>query len=160
MKSFIPFFLSITFFCFFSCLPAYAAENQTLSPQEAKQLVKDAVVYALENRDPNMDYSKYVSKDFINPIDGNVFNYEQWVEHQKHIKAMMKSMRPTFDLLVAEGNQVAAIFRIKLIKNDGAELEVLDMAFFEIKDYKIIYVKELTRLLKGPPENQNIGSTK
>jgi len=133
---------------------------QTMTPDAAKAFVKQAVKYALENKDPNMDYSKYVSKDFINPIDGNVFNYEQWVAHQKHIKEQVKSMKPTFDLMVAEGNHVATIFRVHLIKNDGSELEVKDMAFFKIKNNKIVYVEELTRLIKGSEQDKNIGSTK
>lgn len=141
--------------------PVYATNSdQPMSPEEAKQFVKNAVIYALENKDPNMDYSKYVSKDFINPIDGNTFNYQQWVTHQKHIKSLVKSMKPTFDLMVAEGNHVAAIFRVHLIKNDGTELEVKDMGFFKIKDHKIVYVEELTRLIKGAQKDKNIGSTK
>lgn len=127
---------------------------------DSTQFVKDAVVYALENNDPNMDYSKYVSKDFVNPIDGNVFNYEQWVTHQKHIKAITKSMTPKFDLMVAEGDNVATIYHINIIKNDGSRLVVKDMAFFKIKNNKVVYCEELTRLIKGEQKDQNIGSTK
>src|SRR3990167_5353038 len=159
-------FSSILLLCLLQT-PAFAtyqantfAADQTMSPDEAKQFVKTAVSYALENMSPDMDYSKYVSKDFINPIDGNTFNYEQWVTHQKHIKEMVKSMKPTFDVMVAEGNNVAAIFRVHLVKKDGTELEVEDMGFFKIKDHKIVYVKELTRLLKGPEGEKNIGATK
>ena len=138
----------------------FAATNQEMTSEQSKQLVKDAVSYALENMDPAMDYSKYVSPDFINLIDGNRFTYPQWVEHQKHIKKMVKSMRPTFDLLVAEGDQVAAIFRIHIVKKDGSELEVKDMGFFKIKNHKFVYVEELTRLVSGDQKNKDIGSTK
>jgi hypothetical protein len=134
--------------------------DQSMTADEAKQFVKNAVVYALENRDPQMDYSKYVSRDFINPIDGNTFNYEQWVAHQKHIKNLVKSMKPTFNLMVVEGDHVAAIYQIDLVKNDGSKLKVKDMAFFKIKNKKIIYCEELTRLVKGNEEDKNIGSTK
>lgn len=136
----------------------YAQQN--MSPAEAKQFVKDAVIYALENKNPTMDYSKYVAKDFVNPIDGNTFNYQQWVTHQKHIKKLVKSMKPVFDLMVAEGNNVAAIYRINIVKNDGSHLAVKDMAFFKIKDRKIVYCEELTRLIQGSAEDKNIGSTK
>jgi len=127
---------------------------------QSKQFVKDAVVYALTNKDPNMDYSKYVSKDFVNPIDGNVFNYQQWVTHQKHIKSMVKSMTPTFDWMVADGDNVAAIYHIAIIKNNGDKLTVKDLAFFKIKNNKVVYCEELTRLVKGNEADKNIGSTK
>jgi hypothetical protein len=136
------------------------AVGHEISNAESKALVKRAVIYALENRDPNMDYGKYVSKSFINPIDGNTFNFTQWVTHQKNIKKMVKSMKPIFDTLVAENNQVAAIYRIKLVKNDGSKLVVKDLAFFKIKQNKIVYCEELTQLVKGNSKDKNIGSTK
>lgn len=131
-----------------------------MTPDESKQFVKTAVTYVLENKDPNMDYSKYVSKKFTNPIDGNVFNYKQWVVHQKHIKSLVQSMTPVFDEMVAEGNSVAAIYHINIIKNNGDKLVVKDMAFFKIENNKVMYCEELTRLIKGDKANKNIGSTR
>jgi hypothetical protein len=142
----------------------FAMENscaaEPASAEENKQLIKNAVIYALENNDPHMDYSKYVAKDFVNPIDGNVFNYEQWVAHQKHIKELVRSMKPAFDVMVAEGNNVAAIYHIDIVKNDNSKLTVKDMAFFKIAHGKIVYCEELTRLITGNEEDKNIGSTK
>ena len=140
--------------------PIWAGEPAAMSSKEMKQLVKDAVNYALTNRDPHMDYSKYVSKDFINPIDGNRFDFEQWATHQKNIKKMVKSMTPVFDNIVAEGDQVAAIFYVDIVKNDGSKLRVKDMGFFKIKDGRIVYVEELTRLVKGDEKDKEIGSTR
>lgn len=155
MKNLQSVFLILTIF-FISNL--CAAQQMTVEQQ--KQFVKNAVIYALENRDPKMDYSKYVAKNFVNPIDGNTFTYDQWVAHLQHIKSIVKSMKPTFDLMVAKDNHVATIYRINIIKNDGRKLEVKDMAFFKIKNNKIVYCEELTRLIKGNEEDKNIGSTK
>lgn len=161
MKSIFKIILVITLFlCTIQFGYCDDANSQEMSSEQAKQFVKNAVVYALENMDPNMDYSKYVSKDFINPIDGETFNYDQWVTHQKHIKELVKSMKPTFDLMIAEGDYVATIFHVHLIKKDGSELNVKDMAFFKIKNHKIVYVEELTRLINGSEQDKNIGSTK
>lgn len=68
-------------------------------------------------------------------------------------------MKPVFSLMVAENNHVAAIYKIDLIKQDGTQLEVKDMAFFTIKNNKIIYCEELTQLVKGDKKDKNIGST-
>lgn len=50
--------------------------------------------------------------------------------------------------------------RIKIVKKDGSELEVKDLVFFKIRNNKIVYVEELTRLIKGDEKNKNIGSTR
>ncbi len=69
-------------------------------------------------------------------------------------------MKPTFNVMVAEGDHVAAIYRIDLVKNDGSKVEVKDLAFFKIKNNKIVYCEELTQLIKGDKQDKNIGSTK
>lgn len=132
--------------------------NTQMSSIQAKQFVKTAVIYALENRNP--DYSKYVSKDFVNYVDKNTFNYQQWVQHQKNIKKIVKSMHPTFIRMVAEGNNVAAVYMIHLVKNDGSTLDVKDMGVFVIKNNKVVLVDELTHLMQGNEADKDIGSTK
>jgi hypothetical protein len=139
-----------------------ACNNQNFQnpPEDSKQFVKTAVIYALETRDPNMDYSKYVSKNFINHVDSNTFDFKQWVTHQKNIKSLIKSIKPDFKYMVSDGTNVAAVYFIHLIKNDGSELDVKDIAYFRIKDHKIIYVDELTHLITGNQADKNIGSLK
>lgn len=129
-----------------------------MQADEAKQFVIDAVHYALETRDPNMDYGKYVSQDFINTIDDKRFNFEQWVQHIKNIKAVVKSMTPTFDCLISDGRNVFASYHVKSIKNDGEEIFVKDLGHFVIENAKIIYCDELTKMLKGGEQNQGFAS--
>lgn len=156
----MKFLLKLILIWFFSLQISYASQNNQIPPDEAKQLVKDAVIYALENKNSHMDYSKYVSKEFIIHIDGEVFNYAHWIIHLKHIKDLIKSMKPTFDWMIAENDNIAAIYHVNLIKNDNSKLEVRVFAFFKIKNNKIVYVEELTRLIKGEEKDKNIGSTK
>lgn len=141
---------------------SFAHSSSQLSRAEAKAFVKKAVIYALETRGPNMDYGKYVSKNFINHVDSNTFNFEQWKQHQKDIKKKVKSMVPHFNdsEMVAEGNQVAAVYYIDLVKNDGSKLRVKDIALFRFQNGKVTYVDELTHLIKGDIKDKDIGSTK
>ena len=69
-------------------------------------------------------------------------------------------MKPTFISMIAEGNTVAAVYRIHLIKNDGSEMDVKDIAFFVIKNNKLIFVDELTHMMKGNEKDKEIGSMK
>lgn len=138
----------------------YALEKTSLSPAESEALVKKAVKYALLNRNPDLDYGRYVAKNFVNVVDGNTFNFEEWVAHQKHIKSITTSMRPIFKWIIAKEDEVAVLFHIHLTKSDGSQLEVKDMGFFKIKNHKIVYVEEITRLVKGDESDKNIGSMK
>jgi hypothetical protein len=80
--------------------------------------------------------------------------------HQKNIKSLIKSMTPDFKYMVSDGTHVAAVYFIYLTKNDGSKLGVKDIAYFTLKDHKIIYVDELTHLIKGNQADKNIGSMK
>src|SRR5262245_13028 len=129
-----------------------------MRPDEAKQFVIDAVIYALESRDPNMDYGRYVSKNFINTIDDKRFNFEQWIQHIKNIKSVVQSMKPTFDCVVSDGKNVFASYHVKSVKNDGSEIIVKDLGHFIIEDREIIYCDELTKLIQGGDEDQDFAS--
>ena len=101
---------------------------------------------------------KYVSKNFINTIDDKKFNFDQWVQHQKNIKNMIQSMKPHFDYLVSDGKYVAVGFHVHTIKKDGGEIHVKDMALFVIENSKIIFCDELTRMVKGGPEDEGFAA--
>jgi len=129
-----------------------------MTPDEANQFVIDAVIYALENRDPGMDYGRYVSADFINTIDDKRFDFEQWVQHLKSIKSVVRSMKPTFDCVVSDGKNVFASYYVKSVKNDGGEIIVKDLAHFVVEDRQVIFCDELTKLIQGGDEDQNFAS--
>lgn len=153
---FTIFLISIlSFLCFIA-----NASGKPMSPEEMKTLMKSAVTYAVENNDPNMDYSKYVSKDYIQHIDGETFNYVEWAQHMQDIKKLMKSQKVDFQDVLADGDKVVINQVVHGIKKDGTEIAVKVIGIFKIKDGKIVYGDELTRLIQGSSKDKNIGSLK
>ncbi len=150
-------FKAISLFTLIFMLPLTTA-FATMSAEQSKAFVQRAVIYALQNKPIN--YGKYASLDLIVHVDGNTFNFVQWVKHLNDIKKEAQSIQPTFLQMIAEDNHVATIFKVNIVKTDGSKLEIKDLAFFEIKDNKIIYVDELTRLTKGDLKDKDIGSLK
>jgi len=129
-----------------------------MTPEQAKQFVIDAVIYALENRDPNLDYSKYVSENFVNTIDDKRFNFQEWTQHLENIKAIVTSIKPTFDCIISDGKNVFASYHVKSVKPNGEEIVVKDLGHFVIEDGKIVYCDELTKLIQGGQNDHGFAS--
>lgn len=134
------------------------AQSQNMSPTETRQFITDAITYAVNNMDPNLDYSKYVSPNYIQHIDGQTMNFCQWAQHMKDIKALMKSQKVVIENVIAESNEAAINETVYNTKKDGSQIVVKVIGFFKIKNHKMIYGDELTYLIKGPKQDKNIGS--
>lgn len=114
--------------------------------------------YAVENRDADLDYHRYVAEDYQQKIDGKIFDREAWAAHMRMIKDPMISQHVNFDHLVAEGEAAAASFVVTNIKKDGSRLKVKVIACFQVRDGKITCVDEPTHLIEGDENDKNIGS--
>lgn len=143
----------IILFGLMSC-KVFADQNQPMTPEQSKQWIQQALHYGFAM--DTTDYSKYMSNEYIEHIDGQTFNYHQWLHHMLDLKSMMKSYSLSFDEIVTEGNQIATSYVVHAIKKDGTKLDIRIIAIFKIQNGKMIYCDELTHLLNGPASEKNL----
>ena len=153
---FLSKFLFILFMSIFS-LTVYADQNQVMTPEQSKLWIQQALHYGFAMN--TTDYSKYMSKDYIEHIDGQTFNYQQWLHHMLSIKNMMKSYSLSFDEIIAEGDQIATSYVVHATKKDGSKLDIRIIAIFKINNGKMVYCDELTHLLNGAASEKNLSDT-
>lgn len=149
-------FLKIFIIILFSVMSfrAFADQNQTMTPEQSRQWIQQALHYGFAM--DTSDYSKYMSNQYIEHIDGQIFNYQQWLHHMLDLKGMMKSYQLSFDEIVAEGDQIATSYVVHATKKDGTKLDIRIIAIFKIQNGKMIYCDELTHLLNGPASEKNL----
>ncbi|WP_397599775.1 nuclear transport factor 2 family protein [Silvanigrella sp.] len=129
--------------------------------QDPKQIVKDVFKYVLE--DPNYSeekISKYFSKDYIQLVDGKRYNYEDFLAHIKKQKSLLKSTKVTLKYILSEKDQISSVHIIDAVKKDGKEVKVQVVAYYVIKNNKLVLVDELTHLISGEEEDKKLGSVK
>jgi hypothetical protein len=148
LKVFIIILLSVL------SLKVFADQNQTMTPEQSRQWIQQALHYGFAM--DTTDYSKYMSNQYIEHIDGQTFNYQQWLHHMLGLKNMMKSYRLSFNEIVAEGDQIATSYVVHATKKDGTKLDIRIIAIFKIQNGKMIYCDELTHLLNGPDSEKNL----
>lgn len=141
---------------FFLQISIAVAQKKSMSVTQMHAWIKEALHYGFDMQ--TTDYTKYMSTDYVEHIDGKVFNFRQWLHHMNGLKGLMKSYTLKFDEIVAEGNQVATSYVVHAIKKDGSKLAIRIIAIFKIKDGKMVYCDELTHVLNGKPADKAIGS--
>lgn len=104
--------------------------------------------------------SKYFSPSYIQHVDGHTLDYKDFIQHMLAQKAILSSAKVTIDKCLTEGNTICTVHLVNAVKKNGEQVDVKVIAYFEMEDGKITLCDELTHVLKGKPEDQNIGSVK
>src|SRR5688572_26389905 len=104
MKSIGKLFTIFSLLVFMQFKFAYA-QDQKMTPDQMKVWIQKALHYGFDMK--TQDYTKYMSKDYVEHIDGKVFNFQQWLHHMNGLKNIMKSYSLTFDEILAEDDQIA-----------------------------------------------------
>ncbi|NCD11076.1 MAG: hypothetical protein EOL93_00870 [Epsilonproteobacteria bacterium] len=101
---------------------------------------------------------KYIDPAYIQKVDGVILDYHGFLEHMKKQKQVIDAMSVTFLSMVEESDTVFTNHIVAAKKKDGEELHVHVIAQFTLQDERLIACDELTRLISGNEEDQNIGS--
>lgn len=104
--------------------------------------------------------STYFSPSYIQYVDGHALTYADFIQHMTVQKRSIKSAKVIVDHCIVEGNKICTVHRVDLIKKDGTNVLAKVVAYFELENGKIVLCDELTHILKGGKEDQNMGSIK
>jgi predicted SnoaL-like aldol condensation-catalyzing enzyme len=101
---------------------------------------------------------RYFSPGYVQHADGTTLTFSGFVDHVRELKWTVAKLEVTFEQMVAEGNKVMEIHRVKGEKRDGSRFTVRLMSFWIIEDGKIALCDELSHLEQGAPEDRDLGS--
>jgi len=129
--------------------------------EKMKNFIKLVFKDVIENIEANEAIiSQYFSPNYIQHVNGTVLNYDDFVQHMKAQKSILKSIKIVIDHCVVDKNMIATVHQAHAYKKDGTEIIAKVIAYFEIEDGKIVLCDELTQLIRGNKEDENIGSRK
>ena len=102
--------------------------------------------------------AKYFSPSYIQYVDGETLDYKQFIDHMKYQKSILSSVKVSIESCCCEENKICTAHIVDAMKKNGDRVSIKVIAIFETKEGKIVLCDELTHLIKGAPEDQNIGS--
>ena len=100
----------------------------------------------------------YFSEKYQQRVNGVNLDYHQFVEHMALLKRHTKKMILNILALASEDYTVFTQHHVDIEKSDGEQCSFEVFANFTIKNNKIVSCVELTRLLAGSSEDDDMGS--
>lgn len=127
--------------------------------------ISDIVINALEKvvSSPVHDedqIAQYFSPDYQQSVDGQQLTYADFVRHMETLKSVSEKTEITVKTAVAEGDTVFTHHYVNVEKSRGGKSEFEVFACFTLSAGKIIRCEELTRMLNGDAEDQDLASRK
>jgi predicted SnoaL-like aldol condensation-catalyzing enzyme len=125
----------------------------------SKKIIQNVFTNILEN--PKADtklISKYFSDDYVQHVDGKTFEFDNFVKHIQTLKETIKDIFITVNTIIEENNIVFTNHEVKNTLPNGRKNKIKVIAEFRLKDGKIYRCDELTHMIEGHVEDQDIGS--
>jgi len=129
-----------------------------LSKDEGRALIENALASLLDPHQDAESLTRYFAPDYVQDVDGKRLDLAGFIDHARVLKKSLRRARATIEKLVVDGNTIADIHVVDAEKTTGATLRVKVIAFFSVRDGKIVRVDELTHLLHGAAEDRDMGS--
>lgn len=135
--------------------------NSEVKVVNPRVLIENVFKDVVENMHADEEViSQYFSPHYIQYVDGHILNYNEFVQHMRVQKTLLRSIKISLERYVESNNQICTVHRVDAVKKNGDTLTSKVIAYFEIENGKITFCDELTHLIKGKEEDQKIGSIK
>ena len=125
-----------------------------MNQEKNKTIVKDALEKVINHFQCDSEtISAYFSDHYIQYVDKKVLDRQGLIDHMSKLPDRFKSMSVTFLALIAENDRVFSSHIVRAISPEKEEIVMHSMAYFTLKDYKIIQCIELTRFIENPKQD-------
>ena len=127
--------------------------------QEGIKIIKESFKNVLESKTFDQELvDKYFHSNYIQFVDGNKIEFDQFLEHIKTQKKIIKEISTTFKTIIQDGNTVFSNHVVNILKTNNTSVTTHVIAEFRLKNNKIHYCDELTHMIKGDASDKNLGS--
>ena len=110
--------------------------------------------------DPTLEASAlghFFSSSYVQVANGERLDYQGFIDHAQAVKRSLATAKVNFERIVVDGDQIADIHVLDATKKDGSALKMKVLAFYKLRDGKIVEVDELTHLVQGAEADRDIG---
>ncbi|AXH61202.1 MULTISPECIES: nuclear transport factor 2 family protein [Providencia] len=101
---------------------------------------------------------QYFSDKYIQVVDGKQIDFNEFIAHLQVLKQATESIVITIKSIAEGDGCVHTQHLAKATKKDGSISEFEVFACFQIEDGKIIRCEEMTRMIKGSSQDEDLGS--
>ncbi|MGU5795041.1 nuclear transport factor 2 family protein [Aeromonas hydrophila] len=96
--------------------------------------------------------------DYVQLVDDQRLDRATFEQHLLVLRQSLARCEIHFVSLLAEGNRVHSLHRVRAWRHDGAQIECKVSALFTFQGERLSHTDELTCLLAGEPADRDLGS--
>jgi ketosteroid isomerase-like protein len=129
-----------------------------LSKEQGRTLIESALASLLDPQLDAEDLSRYFAPDYVQDVDGKRLDFSGFIDHARMLKKSLRKARATIEQIIVDGATIADVHVVDGEKTNGDTFRAKVIAFYTVRDGKIVRVDELTHLLQGADEDRDLGS--
>ena len=129
-----------------------------LSKAEARALIENALASLLDPHQDAESLGRYFAPDYVQDVDGKRLDFAGFIDHARVVKRSLRRARATIEHLIVDGDTIADIHVVDAEKTNGESMRAKVIAFFWVRDGRVVRVDELTHLLHGAAGDRDMGS--
>lgn len=98
------------------------------------------------------------SENYKQCVDGKILKYSEFLEHLRKQKERIAEAKVTIIEMISEKSIVFTNHEVDVVAIDGARSKFKVIAQFTVLNGKIVACDELTRMISGTKDDQDLGS--
>jgi len=104
------------------------------------------------------EIAQYFAPNYQQTVNGLELDYAEFVTHVAKLKKDTKNRRITILACAAEGEHVFTHHQVNADKTNGESVMFEVIANFTLTEGKIVRCQELTRMIQGQAQDEDLGS--
>ncbi|TYC63055.1 nuclear transport factor 2 family protein [Stappia sp. BW2] len=104
------------------------------------------------------DFAEFLTPDYVQRVDGKHLGYSEFLKHHQSLKENISSGSIRFEHFVTDGISAATVHIAEAVKPTGERMRFKVIAYYQFHGKRVCMVDELTYMLKGEPEDLDLGS--
>ena len=124
---------------------------------EARTFLDSVFACLLNPNIPARALALYFSADYRQEANGQILDFDQFLLHADALKATLETAFVQLEEVIVQGPRIADVHTVRATKKDGSTVRFKVIALYLIEDGKISNVRELTQMLEGQPEDEDLG---
>lgn len=127
--------------------------------KDLKAKVKNIFNSLLEDKEyPLVNTNKLVDMQYIQIVNGKKLTYNDFIAHITALRSKIQSCTISYETLIQEENKVFSKHIATTTLKDGEIVRTKVFADFTFSNGKLIRCDEVTQLMSGSKEHDNLGS--
>lgn len=129
-----------------------------MTPDEVSALLQHMFAIFMDPEATQEDLAVFLTPEYEQLVDGKRLDHYGFLQHHKALQKTILSGHVTFEHFVSDGVSAATVHIVEATKRSGEQVCFKVIAYYKFLGRRISLVDEMTQMVKGKQQDQDLGS--